>query len=250
MKKPRFSTASPILSHWAASLIAGALALVASSAQSPPQSQANLPARDAAQIGGSPSAGSARPNVLLAISDDQSFAHTSATGCRAVRTPAFDRVASEGVLFRNAFGASPGCSPCRASLLTGRHTWQIEQAGTHASSFPTDYVVYPDLLEQAGYWIGCTGKGWGPGDWAVSGRTRNPAGPAFNQRTASPPHRGMVGAGTPFLVALQQLDLPPARSAHAAVPLHPQFQAGPLAGRRPARAQGRRQPRPHARRVP
>jgi len=133
-----------------------------------------------------------RPNILLAISDDQSFAHTSAAGFQAVRTPAFDRVAKEGVLFRNAFGASPGCSPCRASLLTGRHTWQIEQAGTHASSFPTNYIVFPDLLEEAGYWIGFTGKGWGPGNWKISGRTRNPAGPEFSRRTTSPPFNGIA----------------------------------------------------------
>ena len=40
-----------------------------------------------------------RPNILFAISDDQSFEHTSFSGCKFVRTPAFDRVASEGILF-------------------------------------------------------------------------------------------------------------------------------------------------------
>ena len=39
---------------------------------------------------------------------------------------------------------------------------------------------FPDLLERAGYAIGFTGKGWGPGSWQKSGRTRNPAGPEFN----------------------------------------------------------------------
>jgi N-sulfoglucosamine sulfohydrolase len=106
------------------------------------------------QLRGADTPAKTRPNILIAISDDQSFLHTSAAGFKAVRTPAFDRVAREGILFRNAFAASPGCSPCRASLLTGRHTWQIEQAGTHASSFPTNYVVFPDLLEAAGYWVG------------------------------------------------------------------------------------------------
>ncbi|MBW3596197.1 MAG: sulfatase [Planctomycetes bacterium] len=131
---------------------------------------------------GAPAAGTAeRPNILLAISDDQSFAHTSATGYAAVQTPNFDRVARSGVLVRNAVCGSPGCSPSRASLLTGRHPWQLEHAGTHASSFSAKYKVYPDLLEVAGYFVGYTGKGWGPGNWKEGGRERNPAGPAFNQ---------------------------------------------------------------------
>jgi N-sulfoglucosamine sulfohydrolase len=132
-----------------------------------------------------------RPNILVAISDDQSYQHTSAAGYRAVSTPAFDRVAREGVYFLNGFAASPGCSPSRAAFLTGRHPWQIEQAGTHASSFPAKYVAFPDLLEQSGYFIGMTGKGWGPGSIQGDRRKRNPAGPAFQKRTAKPPRRGL-----------------------------------------------------------
>jgi len=137
------------------------------------------------------SAAPTRPNILIAISDDQSHVHTSNAGCKMVRTPAFDRVAREGIWFRNAFAASPGCSPCRAALLTGRHTWQIEEAGTHASSFPAKYVVFPDLLERAGYFVGFTGKGWGPGNWKVSGRSRNPAGTEFAGCKTQPPFRNI-----------------------------------------------------------
>ncbi|HSG69272.1 MAG TPA: sulfatase, partial [Planctomycetaceae bacterium] len=96
------------------------------------------------------------------------------------KTPAFDRVAKAGALVHTCLAGSPGCSPSRAALLTGRHPWQIEQAGTHASSFPKTYQVYPDILEQAGYFVGYTGKGWGPGNWKASGRDRNPCGPVFS----------------------------------------------------------------------
>ncbi len=128
-----------------------------------------------------------RPNILLVISDDQSYPHASAYGYDAIQTPAFDRIAQEGVLFTQAFAASPGCSPSRAALLTGLNCWQLEEAGTHASSFPVSYIVFPDLLEKAGYFVGHTGKGWGPGDYAVSGRSRNPAGPAFMGDTLNAP---------------------------------------------------------------
>ena len=132
-----------------------------------------------------------RPNILFAIWDDVSYPHVSAAGSTMVATPGFDRVASEGVWFRNAYAPAPGCSPTRAAFLTGRHIWMIEQAGTHASSFPAKYVSYQDLLEDAGYAIGYTGKPWGPGRWEKSGRTRNPAGPPFMKRTLEPPYQGI-----------------------------------------------------------
>lgn len=130
-----------------------------------------------------------RPNILFVTSDDQSFPHASAYGSEFVKTPAFDRVAEEGILFMNGFVPSPGCSPSRAAVLTGRYPWQNEEAGTHASSFPEKYLVLPDLLEEARYWVGYTGKGWGPGDWKTSGRDRNPAGPAFQDVRLNPPYQ-------------------------------------------------------------
>lgn len=128
-----------------------------------------------------------RPNILFVISDDQSFPYASAYGDSSIHTPAFDRVAREGILFNNAFVASPGCSPSRAALLTGLNCWQLKEAGTHASLFPREFVAFPDLLEQAGYFIGFTGKGWGPGDFRSSGRERNPAGRLINGREMDSP---------------------------------------------------------------
>ncbi|MEZ6064798.1 MAG: sulfatase-like hydrolase/transferase [Planctomycetaceae bacterium] len=132
------------------------------------------------------------PNILLAISDDQSYPHCSAYGCQGISTPGFDRVAQSGVLFTRAYAASPGCSPCRAALLTGRHCWQIEQAGTHASSFPLKYRTYPELLGEAGYFVGHTGKGWGPGNHRIDGRQHNPAGPAFSGAKTDPVASGIA----------------------------------------------------------
>jgi len=135
---------------------------------------------------------SPRPNFLLAISDDQSWPHASAYGNQSTKTPAFDRVAREGVLCNNAFVAYPSCSPSRASLLTGRYPWQIEHAGNFSSTFPPMYPVYSDILENAGYWVGYTGKGWGPGDWRGTGRLRNPAGTEYN-RYQMPAPKGING---------------------------------------------------------
>ncbi len=117
-----------------------------------------------------------RPNILLAISDDQSWPHASAYGANFVKTPAFDRVADEGVLFHNAFAPAPQCSPTRASILTGQNPWQNGDAAVHGTSIPKDIPIYTKRLEEAGYHVGMTGKGWAPGP--VDGI--NPAGKAYS----------------------------------------------------------------------
>ena len=132
------------------------------------------------------------PNILFIIFDDwNGSTHAGAYGCDWVKTPNFDRVAREGVLFKNAFTSNPKCSPCRASILTGRNTWQLEEASCHNGLFPAKYVVYPDLLEKAGYTVGLTGKGWGPGDYKSTGWKRNPAGPSFDKLTQEVPASGI-----------------------------------------------------------
>ena len=122
-----------------------------------------------------------RPNILFAIADDQSYPYASAYGTTGISTPAFDQVANSGVLFHNAFVAAPQCSPSRAAILTGRNIWQLDEAGTHASSFPKEYGVFTDMLEASGYTIGFTGKPWGPGNWEIEGWHRNPVGPEYNE---------------------------------------------------------------------
>ncbi|WP_422350983.1 sulfatase [Flagellimonas sp.] len=122
-----------------------------------------------------------RPNILIAISDDQSYPYAGAYGDKTVNTPAFDLVAREGVLFNNAFSTSPGCAPSRSSILTGRYPWQNEEAGGHQSIFPLEYKVFVDVLEENSYSIGFTGKGCAPFNWKLSGRNRNPAGVEFNR---------------------------------------------------------------------
>lgn len=134
-----------------------------------------------------------RPNILFAIADDWGYGHAGAYGCRFVNTPAFDQVAREGVLFHNCFTSNPKCSPCRATILTGRNSWQTEEACCHFGIFPKKWAVYPDVLEAAGYHVGYTGKGWGPGDFKAGGFDRNPAGPAYQKHKNKPPYKG-IGA--------------------------------------------------------
>jgi arylsulfatase A-like enzyme len=132
-----------------------------------------------------------RPNFLFIIFDDMSWNTAGAYGCDWVKTPNLDRVAKEGVRFQHAFTSNPKCSPCRASILTGRNSWQLEELSVHNSIFPKKWAVFPDLLEASGYAVGLTGKGWGPGDHGGQGWTRNPAGPSFDEHKSQPPASGI-----------------------------------------------------------
>ena len=97
-----------------------------------------------------------------------------------VQTPAFDRVAGEGVLFTNAYCDAPTCGPSRSAILTGQPIWRLEEAGNIHSTLPVKFATYASLLEEAGYAIGHTSKGWAPGRLEPGGRTRNPAGDQFD----------------------------------------------------------------------
>ncbi len=129
--------------------------------------------------GTGPQPGARRPNILLAIADDWSYPHAGVYSDTTVRTPTIDRLAREGVRFTNAFVAAPSCTPSRAALLTGQAVHRLEEGGNLHGFLPKSYAVYPDLLEESGYAVGYTGKGWGPGRFEAGGRTRNPAGPVY-----------------------------------------------------------------------
>jgi arylsulfatase A-like enzyme len=127
------------------------------------------------------------PNILLAIADDWG-PHAGAYGTPWVQTPAFDRVAREGVLFTNAYTPMAKCAPSRAILLTGRHLWQLEEAGNHMSYFPAKFTTWPEVLAAAGRHTGFTGKGWGPGIANdADGKPRQLTGKPFQKQKYEPP---------------------------------------------------------------
>jgi arylsulfatase A-like enzyme len=120
-----------------------------------------------------------RPSILFCLADDWGWPHAGAYGDRVVRTPTFDRVAREGVLFNYCFSAAPSCTPSRAAILTGQYPHRLEQGSCLWGFLPRKFPVYPDLLEKAGYAVGFTRKGWGPGNFKAGGFERNPAGPHY-----------------------------------------------------------------------
>jgi arylsulfatase A-like enzyme len=140
-----------------------------------------------------------RPNILFIIADDASRDSMGVYGSTYVKTPNFDRIASEGIRFEHAYNCNPKCAPARACLLTGRYSWQLEEACNHNPILSDKWVFYPFLLEEGGYFVGLTGKGWGPGDFSGSnlgkgqaGRKVNPSGYIYDEKSQKPPYKGMA----------------------------------------------------------
>jgi arylsulfatase A-like enzyme len=107
------------------------------------------------------SAAARRPNILFAIADD--MGHASAYGTRWVKTPAFDKLASNGILFTNAYTPNAKCAPSRSCILTGRNPWQLEEAANHQPAYPAKFKSWVEAFADGGYFTGYTGKGWAPG---------------------------------------------------------------------------------------
>jgi uncharacterized sulfatase len=109
-----------------------------------------------------------RPNIVFIFADDQSWPHASAYGDVSVKTPSFDTIAENGVLFNHAFTSAPSCSPSRAVVLSGRNHWELESAANLFGVFPDSLLTYTQLLLENGYALGYSGKGYRPGRSDVS----------------------------------------------------------------------------------
>lgn len=103
-----------------------------------------------------------RPNIVFLMADDWSYPHAGIFGDPVVKTPNFDRMAREGVLFPNAFVSTPSCTPSRLSILAGQHHWRLREGASLGGSLREEYDVYTEMLQKAGYEIGRYGKGVWP----------------------------------------------------------------------------------------
>ncbi len=98
-----------------------------------------------------------RPNILFIFSDDHATHAISAYGSRINSTPHIDRLAREGMLFRNCFCTNSICAPSRAVILTGKHSHQNRQL-TNRERFDGSQQTFPKLLQGAGYQTAMIGK--------------------------------------------------------------------------------------------
>lgn len=157
-----------------------------------------------------------RPNILFAFADDwgrhaSAYAKLDGPGTvnDLIRTPAFDRVASEGVLFRRAFVSAPSCTPCRSALLSGQHFWRTGRASIlRGAVWDGSQPAFPLMLRDAGYHIGEMYKVWSPGTpndapYGAGKFAYEKAGARFNQFSQSVTK--LTAAGKPLEAAKQEI---------------------------------------------
>jgi arylsulfatase A-like enzyme len=96
-------------------------------------------------------------HIILIMTDQQRFDALGVMGNQLIKTPNLDRLAQDGVLFRNAYTSTPSSTPARAGLLTGCSPWQHGMLGYYrmAEKYPNEM---PRMLRDAGYFTFGVGK--------------------------------------------------------------------------------------------
>jgi arylsulfatase A-like enzyme len=101
---------------------------------------------------------SERPNIIFIMADDHARQAISAYGSYRNETPNIDRLASEGMLFENAYVTNSICAPSRAVILTGKHSHINGKIDNSGARFDSSQVTFPKLLQEAGYQTAIIGK--------------------------------------------------------------------------------------------
>lgn len=164
-----------------------------------------------------------RPNIFFAIADDWGWPHSSSYGDAVVKTPTFDSIAANGVLFTNAYISSPSCTPSRNAILTGQYHWRLKSGGNLWSHYPEGFQSYVQALKDEGYFVGSYRKAFGPGSDGgkeVAGKKFESLDTFLKERPkdqpfcfwfgASDPHRSYIWeSGLRSGMKLEDVELPP-----------------------------------------
>jgi len=97
------------------------------------------------------------PNILFIMSDDHASKAISAYPGALISTPHIDRLANEGMIFRNAFVTNAICGPSRAVILSGLHS-HLNGVRDNHTRLDSTLLTFPSLLRKSGYETGLVGK--------------------------------------------------------------------------------------------
>jgi arylsulfatase A-like enzyme len=106
-----------------------------------------------------------RPNFVIMMCDDQRHDALSCAGNPVLKTPHLDRIAAEGMTFKNSFVTYSLCAPSRASLMTGLYAHAHGVTDNFDRQIPAHIKILPDYLREAGYEVAFCGKSHQKGAW-------------------------------------------------------------------------------------
>lgn len=102
------------------------------------------------------------PNIIIMYADDLGFGDIGCYGATNILTPNLDRLAADGVKFRQGYATAATCTPSRYSLLTGSYPWRNPRAAILSGDAPviidSQTATLPRMLRHAGYKTGVVGK--------------------------------------------------------------------------------------------
>jgi arylsulfatase A-like enzyme len=111
-----------------------------------------------------------RPNIVFLLADDLGYGDLGCYGQKRIATPNIDRLASEGMRFRQAYAGCTVCAPSRCALMTGKHSGhgRVRGNANPEVALAAEDVTVAEVLQKAGYRTGMFGK-WGLGDAGTTG---------------------------------------------------------------------------------
>ena len=108
-------------------------------------------------------AAATKPNIVYIMADELGYFEPSFMGGTTIQTPHLDRMAAEGMVFKNMFAGSPVCAPTRCNFLTGKHSGHASvRANGGGTPLRADETTIAGMLKPLGYATGGFGK-WGCG---------------------------------------------------------------------------------------
>lgn len=99
-----------------------------------------------------------KPNFVFFLGEGVRWDEFSFAGNKVIHTPNIDRLAHEGMVFRNAFVVNALCLPSRATILTGLYSHTTGALDNRHRAIPKDIPLLPDMLRAAGYEVAFIGK--------------------------------------------------------------------------------------------
>lgn len=144
-----------------------------------------------------------RPNIIWLTTEDNSSHHMKLYNENGVKMPAIEKLASEGIVFDNAFSNAPVCSVARSTLLTGCYAPRIFTQFHRRAKFvplPNDLMPVPYYLKKAGYYTTNNSKQdynfilpegvWDESSAKATYKNRQPGQPFFHVQNHTTTHEG------------------------------------------------------------